>query len=971
MMKKRFWIKLACVCVAGLAPILAKAQQAATVKEYEKAYKTYPFSQPDPVANAGLIYPYYRFDGFTNTGVQQKWKVIELENDFIRVQILPQLGGKIWSAFDKKNNKPFIYENDVIKFRDIALRGPWTSGGIEANFGIIGHTPGTSNAVDYLTKKNEDGSVSCIISLLDLLTQTRWSLEVRLQRDKAYFTTHAFWHNQTGLDQPYYSWMNLAVKASDELKFIEPGTRHLFHDGKSYVWPYDSVHQRNMLYYKQNDFGGSQSYHITGVYSKYWGGFWQNDNYGMIHYADREDKVGKKIFLWGLSRSGAIWDKLLNDNAGQYTELQSGRLYIQNVQESLYSPYKQFSFAPYQTDSWTEYWYPYKNTSGVALADTSGVLNIVQKQAAATVYFSAITTLNDTLKITDQNGHLIAAKPVQLKPLQNLQQEVSLGSDQHIAQVTLGNCWWLAQDTAARVLSRPTQPLASIDYKTAYGLYLQGRYQADTRYYAEAERSISKSLRLDSVFIPALVQMSALQYRKMDYQQAFNYACKAISLDTYDGAANYYYGLAALKLNKIYDAEDGFEVATLTGNYRAAAYTQLSRIKATQRHFDESYAYAAKALSNNAGNITALQLQYISARMMHNPELMQSAKNLILQSDPLNHFIRFEEYWQERSEASKTAFTSLIRDELPQQTYLELAIWYHDLNLDSEARTVLETAPQKDNEMLYWLAWLSRSNASNLYLQTAQQGSAYLVFPFRAQSAAVMQWAAEQSKDWKPNYYLSLIYEGAHDHKRAAQAIQQVNGQVKFAPFYIVRSRLRDSLDTQARLSDLKLAIKADPQDWRYAKYLTEFYIVQKQNRQALDVVRASYKSHPENYIIGMLYARCLMLNDEYALAEKTLDQLQVLPYEGAKDGHKLYEQVKLVLALQNIKKGDLDVAHQKAAEARLWPEHLGAGAPYPDMVDTSLENAIDSLIEQAAHNKADDNTVNTYLAKAKAINGM
>jgi len=303
-MKKQYWIVAIMISWFCQMTLTAAAQSDATIKETEKEFTTYPFSDPNPIANPTNVYPYFRFDGFTNKPVKQKWKVVELENDYIKLWVMPQIGGKIWTAIDKKHNRAFIYQNDVVKFRDIAMRGAWTSGGIEANFGIIGHTPGVANPVDYITQKNADGSVSCTLSLLDLLTQTRWNLEIRLEKNKAYFTTRAFWHNQSGEDQPYYSWMNLAVKADDDLEFIEPGTNHLFHDGKSYEWPYDREHHRNLSFYKQNDFGGSQSYHITGVYTKYWGGYWQDGNYGMIHYANREDKLGKKIFLWGKARSG-------------------------------------------------------------------------------------------------------------------------------------------------------------------------------------------------------------------------------------------------------------------------------------------------------------------------------------------------------------------------------------------------------------------------------------------------------------------------------------------------------------------------------------------------------------------------------------------------------------------------------------------------------------------------------------------
>jgi hypothetical protein len=174
------------------------AQQDAKFTEYQKEFTTYPFSDPDPIANFSKIYPYFRFDGFTETGVQKKWKVVEIENDFIKILILPEVGGKIWAAIDKKTNEPFLYYNHTVKFRDVAMRGPWTSGGIEANYGIIGHTPNCATPVDYIITKKEDGSVSCTIGVLDLLTLTNWRMEINLPKDKAFFTTQSFWYNECG-----------------------------------------------------------------------------------------------------------------------------------------------------------------------------------------------------------------------------------------------------------------------------------------------------------------------------------------------------------------------------------------------------------------------------------------------------------------------------------------------------------------------------------------------------------------------------------------------------------------------------------------------------------------------------------------------------------------------------------------------------------------------------------------------------
>src|SRR6201991_2109460 len=93
--------------------IVSFQQQPAKIREYKKVFKTYPFSDPDPIPEIGKIYPYYRFDGYTNKPINKEWKVVELENDFIKVMILPEVGGKIWAAIEKSTGKSFIYYNHV------------------------------------------------------------------------------------------------------------------------------------------------------------------------------------------------------------------------------------------------------------------------------------------------------------------------------------------------------------------------------------------------------------------------------------------------------------------------------------------------------------------------------------------------------------------------------------------------------------------------------------------------------------------------------------------------------------------------------------------------------------------------------------------------------------------------------------------------------------------------------------------
>lgn len=921
--------------ISQLFFIFSQAQSSSTIKEYKKVFTTYPFSDPSPIPSFTKIYPYYRYDGFTNKPVQKEWKVVELENDFIKIMILPEVGGKIWTAIEKSTGQPFIYYNHVVKFRDVAMRGPWTSGGLEANYGIIGHTPNCATPVDYTTKKNADGSVSCFIGVLDLLTRTNWQIEINLPKDKAYFTTNSLWHNPTSIEQPYYHWMNAGLRTKGNLEFIYPGTHYIGHEGEFDDWHINKKNNKKISFYEQNDFGGYKSYHVIGKYTDFFGAYWHNDNFGMVRYAPQDDKAGKKIWIWGLSEQGMIWEKLLTDSDGQYVEVQSGRLFNQNAERSTYTPFKHQSFAPYATDMWTEYWYPVLQTKGFMTANEYGALNLKNENGWLKIYFSPVQFMYGKI-IIKEDEKIIYTKTIKLTPLKTFADSVKVIVDEKKLTVNVGkNLSWQA-DPASGILARPKESPKDFDWNTVYGLYLQGKEFMDQKLFVQAEEKLKDALLKDHNYLPALVKMAELKHRNHQFTESFDLAKKALSIDTHDGAANYYYGLASAQLGDIDNAKDGFTLAVLSIPFRSAAYIELSTLYLKEKDYKKSLAYASKALDFNRYNIAAYQLEAICFRYLKDSIKAANVLDFIFSIDPLSAFVKAEKYFT--SIASDKSIANLFQNELPHESYLELAMGYINKGLLNEGEQVLIASPQSPSAY-YWLAWIQNKKGNNYKqsLEKANQLSPFLVFPFRSEMVEVLQWASQQSDSWKPDYYLGLILKEKNQIAESNKLFRQLKTTPDFAPFYAARAELLKDDPVQAEI-DLKKAIQMDKEEWRYHKLLTNHYITSHENEKALSIAGYYYRNHPQHYVIGMLYAKTLLMNNRYRECDLLLSKLNIIPFEGATDGRELYRETKLMLAIQEMKLKNYKRALQNINAAKLWPANLGVGKPYEEDIDMRLE---------------------------------
>jgi len=757
-------------------------------------------------------------------------------------------------------------------------------------------------------------------------------MEINLPKDRAYFITRSFWHNSSGIEQPYYHWMNLGVRTRGDAEFIFPGNRQIGHEGEPGDWPVNRANGRRVNFYEQNNFGGYKSYHVIGAYADFFGVYYHKDNNGMVRFGNYDDKMGRKIWIWGLSGQGMIWENILTDNDGQYSEIQSGRLFNQNQEKSSLTPFKQTSFTPYNTDTWEEYWYPVGNTKGFVTADKAGALNVQYDSGWLKLYFSAAEYIQDTLRVTVGKA-AVYNRLIKLAPLDVFVDSVQLSSGRDSIYVNLGRGKiTYSLHNGENVLSRPVQAPDDFDWQSAYGLYMMGKEYMGLKMFEQAAQKLTASLKKDPNYLPALVKMGVLSYRNMKYQESLGFLRRALSIDTYSGEANYYYGLVNIALGKIADAKDGLSVAALSVDFRNAAYTGLARIFANEKDYAGTISYGQKALNFNRANIDAMMLLAVAYRYSGAMDKAGETLRQISAIDPLNHFVRFELSLSGQPAGKSPDFMSLIRNEMPQETLAELAIWYYRTGCISEAKAIFSLSPRSP-EAAYWLSFLEGKKVACDDLDKDQ------VFPFRSETAGVLEALLQHQDDWLPKYHLALIYHDRGRLEESRHLLSSCGDMPGYAPFYATRSLVFEKVDEKRSLEDLQRAVAIDPAQWRYQKMLTEYYNNNGQQKNGLATIERFYRKVPSNYIIGMLYAKTLVLNGRYQQADKLLSKLDILPFEGATEGRDLYRESKLMQAVNLIQEHQYKAALEFIEAARQWPENLGAGKPYDEDIDMRLED--------------------------------
>ena len=213
---------------------------AAKIWEETVLLPTYPAAEPEKYplfiekrayqGSTGKVYPLPVTEKVSDVCREVAYHAVWLENEYLRVMVLPELGGRIHRALDKTNGYDFVYYNHVVKPALVGLTGPWISGGIEFNWPQH-HRPTTFSPVDYRVAEHDDGSVTVYVGETDKMYGTKGMAAISLYPGKAYLEIRGRLYNPTDLPQTFLWWANPAVPVNDHTYSVFPPDVNAVMDG--------------------------------------------------------------------------------------------------------------------------------------------------------------------------------------------------------------------------------------------------------------------------------------------------------------------------------------------------------------------------------------------------------------------------------------------------------------------------------------------------------------------------------------------------------------------------------------------------------------------------------------------------------------------------------------------------------------------------------------------------------------------
>ncbi|MEX2639101.1 MAG: DUF5107 domain-containing protein [Balneolales bacterium] len=841
-----------------MLPVLSHAQVQVTQKSM--AIPTYEVGEADPNPSfyngrryqgaQGRVYPYPLIHNLSDNKVDKEYDFIILENEYVEIAVLPELGGRLYYAKDKSNDYYYIYHNRVVKPGLIGMTGAWVSGGVEWN--IPHHHRATSfSPVDYTVTEHADGSKTVWVGETEWRHRSKWMVGLTLHPGSSLLETTTRIFNTTAHTNSMLSFANAAVHANENYQVIfPPKTQYATYHRKNQFseWPVSNQRYDGADYTEGVDVSRwvnhskSSSFFEWGNKGNFVAGIDHGQEAGTIIFGNRHINPGKKLWSWGNNPNGAMWDTVqLTDADGPYIELMFG---------SFSDNQPDYSWMhPLETKESTYWFAPIKGIGNVHKVNNDAMVSLDYDGNTIDIGVNATRRLDKVIISLTAAGEEVFSEVADMDPHAPFRANIEHAGSWDEYSLTLavtdadGNT--LIQYSPESVEGEPmpepvSSPRAASDIQNADSLYYAGLSfeQFHDAYYQPRDFYL-KAIELNPQHVPSLLRTGILFLKDGDYSSAAGYLEKAVDRVTWDyttaenADALYYLALAYNETERRAEAYDLFYRASWDQSFHTAAHYQMALMKGLEGRYDRALEHLEEAYSTNTRSVDVLSLQASLYRRTGEREKAEHTVDQLLKLDPLNFRALNEQFLI--SNNSREPWDLMRND---RENYLELAVDYGNAGLFREALDVLERGSASEDEALsgypliyYYLGYyhhqLGHTAKAVENFRLAGQKSHEGVFPFRYESVKALGTALDYNPgDGRAWYYTGNIYYDVQPDLaiEAWEKAVALNDGIAVAYRNLAFAYANVEHDLAATLENMDRALQLNTSDPRYL-YENDLYL--------------------------------------------------------------------------------------------------------------------------------------------------
>ena len=790
-----------CLATFALAALsVAIANQAVTAASPARVWRealvipTYELGPPDsnPVfpdlqrGRSRPVYPYPMLDSLTDRRVKRSYNAVYLENEFLRVTVLPELGGKLYAIFDKTANRDVLYTNHVVKYGIVGIRGAWTSGGIEWNF-PDGHTVTTVSPIDYTTAVDADGAASVTVGDTERIQRMQWAVTIRLRPGVKAVETEVTLNNRREVPGRYWFWATAAAPATDDLRFVYPMREaypHVF-------WPvFTFPKHKGVDVGTYREVPNALSLFARNSQRDFFGVYYEKSDWGIVHVADHRELAGKKTWTWGTAPSGKIWIDKLTDNDGQYVEFQAGRFETQMEHEFI---------APHRVEHYVEYWCPLdKLGGGFDEANRNAALKLDVTGRRARISVNVTSVFDGADLILEGAGQVIHTERINLHPSRPFSTTLNLspvaeGKPLLVTIKTREGREIISYRTDLPVDGNPdfkpaARPVPEQGVESSAEVaYLEG-LAADKKSNERAARAAyNEALKRDAGFTPARIALGLSFYRTGEYDKAAEHLVAALRRNKDSADAHYFLALVRRAQGKVREAAEHLTQLVRSGQQESTARYVLGEMALESGNLGEAIEHISQSIWLDPRDIKARTMLAMALRLAGKLDDARERIDAVVRDMPLDYLALSERRLIYKA-SGQDAVAQQSADELwrllarEPDSVLELAFDYARAGRRDECGSLLMEAIRRASQsggqaypmLHYALGYLQESSGNKAaaaeQYALGSKGSPAYVHPHRVEEIAVLQAAlAANPKDGRAAYYLGNALASKH---RGAEALE-------------------------------------------------------------------------------------------------------------------------------------------------------------------------------------------------------